>query len=916
MSNKNLTSEKGSIWRKWDLHLHTPFTKLSDYFQKIGEEDIWKSYCDKIESSDVSAFGITDYFSCENYFTFLDEFKKYYPDSKKVFFPNIEFRLDVAVNKQAEEVNIHIIFSNELERTQIDDFLTVLKTSHTSTGNSRVSCKNLSQEQFVSATINHNEFLDCLKQTFGSQRPYLILAAVNNAGLRPVNNSPRKLAITDEIDKICDAFFGGRQNIKYCLNINRYETEDIAKARPVICGCDAHSFDDLDNYLGKYVTRPNPSDSSKTEILKDVTWIKADLTFEGLKQIVFEPIYRVQITENEPRKPVRRIESIKFNFPTSTYIQRKQSNSQQDFCLKTLKQPIYFSDYFTCIIGGRGTGKSTIINILAEKLNEKTEFFKRSNLKINNANYDIENDTNDYIEITGTNEIEFVSQGKIERLAEANELTKLIFEERIKDIESEFIQIESAYDDIVTKIDENISLLNKLMNNAREKKEKTKEKETIKKIIDSINDDRYKKITSNIKKLNKELTSIEDSKKNYKLLLEDLRKITQNYEPIENLNEVDTRIQEILTTVIGLEELEKNEEGIEIIQKEFQIIKTRIEEINDALEVEAKNLRDFFQEKGTNEETIKDSQKASENLSKITSDLEKIEILDSRQKATYIENNKTVENLQNLYNRNNTLIASNLATINSKLQVNDENVLDINFTYDFDYSSYKTKLFKEFYNEFRKYHISGTSEARIKEVLFLIEPDFDLIDLKYKKFKECLNNILVEKNYNQENKYVQVITNVFNSSGNYLIYLNLIKKHRFNLSKYIKINGFYGSRELESCSFGQRCTAVIVTLLMTGVKPLIIDEPEAHLDNKLVADYLVGLVKQKQFDRQIIFASHNSNFVINGDSALIHILEIPNNDVYTHKTSTTIENIDNREKLLKLEGGREAFLNRESKYGI
>ena len=96
----------------------------------------------------------------------------------------------------------------------------------------------------------------------------------------------------------------------------------------------------------------------------------------------------------------------------------------------------------------------------------------------------------------------------------------------------------------------------------------------------------------------------------------------------------------------------------------------------------------------------------------------------------------------------------------------------------------------------------------------------------------------------------------------------------------------------------------------------ILDEPEAHLDNKLVADYLVGLVKQKQFDRQIIFASHNSNFVINGDSALIHILEIPNNDVYTRKTSTTIENIDNREKLLKLEGGREAFLNRESKYGI
>ena len=129
MSN-NLTSDKGSIWRKWDLHIHTPNTKLSDNFNQVGEEEIWKTYSDKIENSDVSAFGITDYFSCENYFTFLEEFRKHYPNSNKVFFPNIEFRLDISVNQQAEEINIHVIFSNELSKTQIDDFLSSLKTNH------------------------------------------------------------------------------------------------------------------------------------------------------------------------------------------------------------------------------------------------------------------------------------------------------------------------------------------------------------------------------------------------------------------------------------------------------------------------------------------------------------------------------------------------------------------------------------------------------------------------------------------------------------------------------------------------------------------------------------------------------------------------------------------------------------------
>lgn len=913
MSN-NLTSDKGSIWRKWDLHIHTPNTKLSDNFNQVGEEEIWKTYSDKIENSDVSAFGITDYFSCENYFTFLEEFRKHYPSSNKVFFPNIEFRLDISVNQQAEEINIHVIFSNELSKTQIDDFLSSLKTNHTNSSGTKISCKNLEPDQFVSATINHNHLLTCLQENFGTEKPYLIIAAANNAGLRPIFNSPRKLAITDEIDKICDGFFGGRQNVKFYLKTDRYETDEIAKSSPVICGCDVHSFDDIDNHLGKYVTRQNQE--GNTEIYKDITWIKADLTFEGLKQIKYEPLHRVSISENEPRKPVRRVESIKFNFPANTFIQRKNSNEQQDFCLKNLKEPIHFSDYFTCIIGGRGTGKSTIINILAEKLNEKTDFFNRSNLKINGSNYDIENDSSNYIEIAGTNEIEFVSQGKIEKLAEANELTKLIFDERIKELESEFLQIESDYENIISKIDENIAILFKLISNAKTTKEKAKEKQTIQKVIDSINDERYIAITGRIKTLKEELTTIENSKKNYKSLLTELRTITQNYIESDTKNSIDERIQEIVATLIGIDELTSTDDQISIVLKEFENVNSRVEEINTALSTEAQNLRAFFQEKGTNEETIKDSQKASETLSRITSDLENIATQDSRLRSSYKENTEIINGISSLYDRNNTLINTNLTAINNKLKINDENVLDINFTYEFDEAEYKNNLFREFYNLFSSYHISGTSDSRVKEVLFLIEPNLELLNTNYASFSERLDNILTENNYRRENNYVKIITEVFSSKGNYLIYLNLIRKHRYNSSKYVKINGFYGSRELESCSFGQRCTAVIVTLLMTGVKPLIIDEPEAHLDNKLVADYLVGLVKEKQFDRQIIFASHNSNFVINGDSALIHILEIPNNNVYTQKTSTTIENTENREKLLKLEGGREAFLNRENKYGI
>ena len=99
---------RGSEWIKCDLHLHTPDTKLNKEGFEITEEDKWDKYCDLIEQSDVIIFGITDYFSIDNYFKFLEKFNLKYPNSKKVFFPNIEFRLDVSVNRKGEEVNIHL----------------------------------------------------------------------------------------------------------------------------------------------------------------------------------------------------------------------------------------------------------------------------------------------------------------------------------------------------------------------------------------------------------------------------------------------------------------------------------------------------------------------------------------------------------------------------------------------------------------------------------------------------------------------------------------------------------------------------------------------------------------------------------------------------------------------------------------
>jgi hypothetical protein len=150
-----MSSPQGSIWRKWDLHVHTPNTKLSDNFKSANGTDLWDKYCESIETSEVDVFGITDYFSTENYFNFTEKFKTKYPSSKKIFFPNIELRLEVSVNKKAEEINLHIIFNNKTEKAKIESFLAKLNTNISKNGAS-VSCKDIStQSEYKSAAIDY-----------------------------------------------------------------------------------------------------------------------------------------------------------------------------------------------------------------------------------------------------------------------------------------------------------------------------------------------------------------------------------------------------------------------------------------------------------------------------------------------------------------------------------------------------------------------------------------------------------------------------------------------------------------------------------------------------------------------------------------------------------------------------------------
>ena len=122
-------------------------------------------------------------------------------------------------------------------------------------------------------------------------------------------------------------------------------------------------------------------------------------------------------------------------------------------------------------------------------------------------------------------------------------------------------------------------------------------------------------------------------------------------------------------------------------------------------------------------------------------------------------------------------------------------------------------------------------------------------------------------------------------------------------------------KELRNCSIGERGTALLSVILIAGKEPLIIDQPEDDLDHFYLYETLTPIIQHVKKRRQLIFATHDANIVINGDAELIIIVSTPDG-AFGSIAPSTIENLETRDEILEiLEGGRDAFRRRQQKYG-
>ncbi|MBT9395611.1 hypothetical protein KLP40_20765 [Hymenobacter sp. NST-14] len=123
-------------------------------------------------------------------------------------------------------------------------------------------------------------------------------------------------------------------------------------------------------------------------------------------------------------------------------------------------------------------------------------------------------------------------------------------------------------------------------------------------------------------------------------------------------------------------------------------------------------------------------------------------------------------------------------------------------------------------------------------------------------------------------------------------------------------------RPLAELSVGQRATAVLRLLLLDSAVPLMIDQPEDDLDNRFIADDIVPIIKDQKQKRQFLFATHNANVPVLGDADLIVGLAYEHDHIRIG-TSGALETPPVHQLVEKvLEGGKEAFARRRAKYNF
>ena len=913
--------DKGSIWNIWDLHVHTP-ASIVNHFTTGADCDVWENYIRDLESlpKEVKVLGINDYLFLDGYRKVLEYKDQGRLQNIELILPVVEFRLSqFGGNKQFSRVNFHVIFSNEVDADVIQaQFLNALQNKYhlspefdSMTWGGVITKENLADlGRRIIASVPEEE-----KADYGSD----IIEGFNNLNLsykdilEVLNNAPQ--------------FFEG----KYLTAIGKTEWADIkwtessiAEKKNIINSVDfvftaAETVDSYNNAFENLVksnvnsrlfdcsdAHRNSCSTDKDRIGNCHCWIKAETSFEGLKQVLYEPDERKSVSILRPQ------------MKNSYQVIDRVELDETDFWNNTIQ----INPNLNTIIGGRATGKSTLLKAIAAKqanirLKEEDGFVSKhlSGVKV------IWADGEEHPE----NQIDFFNQSYMHELAEdkdaLNDVLKGIILEKdeqhvLSTYETSNNQLKGQLTRDILALFQNRELIKSTITKIREKGNK----EGIKTVVADLKSKMMElskgasMTDEDLLKYQKQSDSISEKDKSIATASHDvtLLKSSTQYTIVdgeylrtsgldgleygENLTQVQSqfssfqnRVATEWTTFIG-QVIKSSEESVEKLKKE-------ISEIMES-ELFKKGMK-FYAD---NKEIGDLKTKIEEEEKKIT----EIELLEKELQQQKAEESRLFE----------ATITNHLSYFAITQQVID----NLKFETEGLLISTQRRLRQNDLNGFLENALNQRSGERQQyladlELGYATNTETTIRDF----LKRSLDGEIVLKNYNE---IQQVVT-------------RLLSENWFVMDYEL----FYQNDTFAQMSSGKQAFVILKLLLDFSDKknPILIDQPEDSLDNRAIYNELVTYIIRKKKERQIILVTHNPNVVVSSDTENVIVANQQGNDSKNDNgcrfqyVSGALENNKPKDKDCEyvlqsqgirehvceiLEGGEAAFIKREQKYGF
>lgn len=553
-------NSKGSEWRRWDLHLHTS----SSYDYEYNSNDADSLLIQTLLENEIAAVAITDHFVIDA--GHIERLRGLTTDI--VFFPGVELRTDKG------DTNIHVIliFSNGMDLKILEEDFNVFK---------RQKAKNEIDVQKI-----YWDFKDIV--TFAEEHKALVSihAGSKTSGVddKISNALPINQAIKEEYAQSVHFFEMGKS--KDLSEYRKFVFSDIEE-KPMIMCSDNHD-------PRKY----NPKES---------LWIKADITFEGLKQCLFQPEERVYVGTIPPALDrARKNEKLNIANIAISKIENSKNTSENWFSAN-----LNLNSGLVAVIGNKGSGKSAFSDIVGHLCKcttmGKASFLNNTRFRKLPKNYagdykasitwsdghKEENLLSDSVYKTTIEDAQYLPQKYIEDVCNdidnefQNEINKVIFSyvdqtERgnAKNLEELIENKAKIVYMSIDKVEEEISCINKKIIGIEEKitsQYRIYIQDSLKKLTEDLNRHESSKPTE----VRKPEEKIED--REYQNQLQSLNsKIEEINSMIEKkrseLTNINIRIDEVNQLILQIQLLENNVTEVNQIIHEF-IMKHELQEI-------------------------------------------------------------------------------------------------------------------------------------------------------------------------------------------------------------------------------------------------------------------------------------------------------------------------------------------------